>query len=1328
MGKITKCKKTIAVLLVLAILIGTPGITDVGMVFAASSPALGTQVGVDNNGVTWVYAGGLIDSQRHGRGILSWGNGEVFIGEFINGQRHGQGTHSWPDGTIHAGEWFNNQPHGKGILINSDGDIQEGIWEDGEFFSPMSIPAFIPAIPPLQRLAPTMSIAQEGKDDDGVSWVYIGEKNGNEFHGQGIMSWSNGNVYIGEFLNNQPHSQGIFIEKWGNKGWFTGDWINGHRSGQGVWFFVTDCNLKTLYIGSFYENHQHGYGSIYFEDESWYEGNWIYGMRQGNGKYVAADGVISEGIWEKDILVTPLISITPSLFLLTERCRNCGATGPAGIFEPVGFHKDMNGSFRCCSYCGGLDDQHGTVARTWTRWIPFIGWIFGAVFHDPCPARPIFGITINPSSNRTFPIATVGYSAQTPHTVTINNTGNRPTGTLNILFSGANAFTLNKTSIPSIAVNGSDSFTITPNTGLAPGIYNATITVSGANISSRSFTVSFTVGVVPVSSITDVPTTKTTGTPLTLSGVVNPTTATNKNISWSIVNAGGTGATINGNILNTTVAGTVRVRATIINGRAIGSNYSQEFNIVVRDAYTPVVNILDVPTTATARTPLILSGEVNPSNATNRVVLWSIENERDTDATIVGNVLYTTAAGIVTVKATIINGTTESVNYTQSFNITVNVANTPNPNSSGKFIAPIDPPSAGSIPISNRTELEAIKNNLSGTYHLIADIDLSGKEWIPIGDNSTNSPISRFSGVFDGQGYVISNLTINGNHKYGGLFGNAQQATIKNVGLENTYIDITYESHADAGSISAVAHSSTNISNSYNTGYISARSSINAYAGGISGHNQGVSISNCYNKGTIFAYSITTHAEAGGIGTSSGDGVIIQNCYNTGNISAETFATTSATVYWANAGGIVSGIVANIDNCYNSGTISSTALSAYAHAGGIGAFMPTLINNSYNSGDIYTFALHPAYVMIGGIIGRANGSLNAINNTYWNIDSKQFFNGKPTSSQKGIGFGIDTTIPISSVQMQHQSTFASFDFDTIWDINPNINNGYPFLRMFGAQHQQPISPPDSNCLHSNITKTIYLIPTCTTDGTNNVTCDDCNGAVKAEVVRKLGHSWGNWRLWVNNVRIRACTRCHEVDIETRSGSGDNNSTGSGDSGNGGGGGGSNDTTIIQNIVNNVTIIQQPGITNIVVNIPLNIIQTININIPVTQLKVPAGAIGYQTVSVGVEYIEQNAVLVQYNATTGELEFIATSIVGSNGNANINVRQTGDFLVLTFKTGDITGTGEVQTADALALLRHIAGISELNSVQLFVANGKEGDVGTTDALNILRLVAGISEKI
>ena len=99
------------------------------------------------------------------------------------------------------------------------------------------------------------------------------------------------------------------------------------------------------------------------------------------------------------------------------------------------------------------------------------------------------------SGTHTFPGASVGYSDQTPLTITVSNTGNQATGALTVGLSGksSGSFTISKTSLSSIAVSGNDSFTIKPNNGLSAGTYTATITVSGDNDITDSFAVSFTV-------------------------------------------------------------------------------------------------------------------------------------------------------------------------------------------------------------------------------------------------------------------------------------------------------------------------------------------------------------------------------------------------------------------------------------------------------------------------------------------------------------------------------------------------------------------------------------------------------------------------------------------------------------------------------------------------------------------------------------------------------------------------------------------------------------------------------------------------------------------
>lgn len=113
-------------------------------------------------------------------------------------------------------------------------------------------------------------------------------------------------------------------------------------------------------------------------------------------------------------------------------------------------------------------------------------------------------ISLVVSPNVEFTAATAGYGEQAPHSVRVDNTGANATGTLNIALSGtgANGFTLSKIGISDIAVSGSDSFQVTPATGLAPGTYSATVTVSGDNVEAKSFHVSFTVS--PAEAVFDV--------------------------------------------------------------------------------------------------------------------------------------------------------------------------------------------------------------------------------------------------------------------------------------------------------------------------------------------------------------------------------------------------------------------------------------------------------------------------------------------------------------------------------------------------------------------------------------------------------------------------------------------------------------------------------------------------------------------------------------------------------------------------------------------------------------------------------------------------------
>ena len=402
----------------------------------------------------------------------------------------------------------------------------------------------------------------------------------------------------------------------------------------------------------------------------------------------------------------------------------------------------------------------------------------------------------------------------------------------------------------------------------------------------------------------------------------------------------------------------------------------------------------------------------------------------------------------------------------------------------GEFLAPIDPPVAGSVAIYDRAGLEAIAYDLNGTYHLVADIDLSGAEWVPIGGNYA----IPFTGMFDGQGYSISNLTITGLQSSvfpnnAGLFGTVENSIIKNVGLTGTHIEVDSTSYIYAGGICA-SIDKTSINNCFSAGYISATTNSNytisaiSLAGGICGWVNNSILSNCYNAGDVSTTTSSTSSfsRAGGIcgyvNTNSPDNIsTISNCFNSGVISTYAAFTDSL------AGGICGYVdsYTSITGSHNKGSVlafGSSALTSSVRAGGIFGYGNNNINvrDCYNTGDILAATVSSEVLSLaggifgsvfdgssiancysigrfleggtwyssvgGGICGIATNT--AISNCYW----------LNTSAQSGVGSGADTTTPLTSDEMKLESSFPGFDFYDVWDINTLVNDGFPSFAKF----------------------------------------------------------------------------------------------------------------------------------------------------------------------------------------------------------------------------------------------------------------------------------------
>ena len=124
-------------------------------------------------------------------------------------------------------------------------------------------------------------------------------------------------------------------------------------------------------------------------------------------------------------------------------------------------------------------------------------------------------------------------------------------------------------------------------------------------------------------------------------------------------------------------------------------------------------------------------------------------------------------------------------------------------------------------------------------FKLTANIDLGENEWTPIGGEN-----NYFEGTFDGNGYTVSNFTINKpEESYIGLFG-YNKGTIMNLGVEKAEISGSVRVGGVCG------YNYGTIKNCYNTGAVSGTISV---IGGVCGFNTGYNntITNCYNASTV---------------------------------------------------------------------------------------------------------------------------------------------------------------------------------------------------------------------------------------------------------------------------------------------------------------------------------------------------------------------------------------------------------------------------------------------------------------------------------------------
>ena len=198
---------------------------------------------------------------------------------------------------------------------------------------------------------------------------------------------------------------------------------------------------------------------------------------------------------------------------------------------------------------------------------------------------------------------------------------------------------------------------------------------------------------------------------------------------------------------------------------------------------------------------------------------------------------------------------------------------------------------------------------------LDTDIDLTGKDWTPIGTDYDNS----YKGTFDGGGHTITGLTVTTYDKYAGLFGWLNSAgTVKNVVMEGVQITNNHSSGFAGG---VVGNSWGTIENCSVSGSVNGE----VYVGGVVGKQTSGSMTGCSSSATVKGT-----VNVGGVAGESWGSMTA--CYATGNVTLEIYPGKDIS-----GGGVVGFKGGNsVLACYATGNVNSKGSSTgNVHIGGL---------------------------------------------------------------------------------------------------------------------------------------------------------------------------------------------------------------------------------------------------------------------------------------------------------------------------------------------------------------------------------------------------------
>ena len=252
------------------------------------------------------------------------------------------------------------------------------------------------------------------------------------------------------------------------------------------------------------------------------------------------------------------------------------------------------------------------------------------------------------------------------------------------------------------------------------------------------------------------------------------------------------------------------------------------------------------------------------------------------------------------------------------------------------------------------------------------DIDLTGKDWTPIGTDYDNS----YKGTFDGGGHTITGLTFTTNDEYAGLFGWLNRAgTVKNVVMEGVQIT---SNQIYGGSIGGVAgYSWGTIENCSVSGSVSGT----VYVGGVVGAQIDGSITGCSSSATVKG---TT--DVGGVAGQTNGGATLTACYATGDVTLEIDPRKNIA-----GGGLVGMNGGNgLFACYATGNVTSTGSSTgnVDIFGLLGANYTTVTACYWKNNQERGYKTAPESTKVDGTYVTWKNAVDAMNRALQNVGSE----------------------------------------------------------------------------------------------------------------------------------------------------------------------------------------------------------------------------------------------------------------------------------------------------------------------------------------------------